>query len=147
MKKLFLDTNIVLDLLARRDPFYNEAALLFSMADKKEVQLSVSALTFATVNYVLSRQKSAKETKMILRKLKLLVHVTSLDEKVLDLSLNDADFSDFEDALQHYSALENGIDILITRNLKDYQKSLLPVMTAEQFLKSIQNNQNRNLQA
>lgn len=137
MKKLFLDTNIVLDLLARRDPFYNEAALLFSMADKKEVQLSVSALTFATVNYVLSRQKSAKETKMILRKLKLLVHVTSLDEKVLDLSLNDADFSDFEDALQHYSALENGIDILITRNLKDFQKSLLPVMTGEQFLKSI----------
>ena len=137
MKKLFLDTNIVLDLLARRDPFYNEAALLFSMADKKEVQLSVSALTFATVNYVLSRQKSAKETKMILRKLKLLVHVTSLDEKVLDLSLNDADFSDFEDALQHYSALDNGIDILITRNLKDFQKSLLPVMTGEQFLKSI----------
>lgn len=137
MKKLFLDTNIVLDLLAKRDPFYSEAAILFSMADKKKIRLSVSALTFATVNYILSRQNSAEEAKMILRKLRLLVDVVSLDEKVLDLSLNDNDFTDFEDALQHYSAVENGTNIIITRNLKDYQKAQLPVMTAAQFLNSI----------
>lgn len=137
MKKLFLDTNIVLDLLAKRDPFYSEAAILFSMADKKKIRLSVSALTFATVNYILSRQNSAEDAKMILRKLRLLVDVVSLDEKVLDLSLNDNDFTDFEDALQHYSAVENGTNIIITRNLKDYQKAQLPVMTAAQFLNSI----------
>ncbi len=136
MKKLFLDTNIVLDLLAKRDPFYNEAASLFSMADKKKIQLSVSALTFATVNYIVSRQKSEEEAKIILRKLKLLVHVVSLDGKVVDLSLNDSDFTDFEDALQYYSALENGVDVIITRNLKDFRKAQLPVMTAAQFLKS-----------
>ena len=137
MKKLFLDTNIVLDLLGKRDPFYSEAAILFSMADKKKIRLSVSALTFATVNYILSRQNSAEDAKMILRKLRLLVDVVSLDEKVLDLSLNDNDFTDFEDALQHYSAVENGTNIIITRNLKDYQKAQLPVMTAAQFLNSI----------
>ena len=136
MKKLFLDTNIVLDLLAKRDPFYNEAASLFSMADKKKIQLSVSALTFATVNYIVSRQKSEEEAKIILRKLKLLVHVVSLDGKVVDLSLNDSDFTDFEDALQYYSALENGVDVIITRNLKDFKMAQLPVMTAGQFLKS-----------
>lgn len=136
MKKLFLDTNIVLDLLAKRDPFYNEAALLFSLADKKKVQLSVSTLTFATVNYILSRQTSAIEAKMILRKLRLLVDVVSLDEKVVDLSLDDSDFSDFEDALQHYSALEYEVNILITRNLKDFQNARLPVMTAAQFIES-----------
>lgn len=136
MKKLFLNTNIVLDLLAKREPFYNDAASLFSMADKKKIQLSVSALTFATVNYILSRQKSAEEAKMILRKLKLLVHVVSLYGKVVDLSLNDSDFTDFEDALQYYSALENGVDVIITRNLKDFKKAQLPVMTAGQFLKS-----------
>ena len=136
MKKLFLDTNIVLDLLAKRDPFYNEAALLFSLADKKKVQLSVSTLTFATVNYILSRQTSAIEAKMILRKLRLLVDVVSLDAKVVDLSLDDSDFSDFEDALQHYSALEYEVDILITRNLKDFQNARLPVMTAAQFIES-----------
>lgn len=136
MKKLFLDTNIVLDLLAKRDPFYSEAAILFSMADKKKIRLSVSALTFATVNYILSLQNSAEEAKMILRKLRLLVDVVSLDEKVLDLSLNDNDFTDFEDALQHYSAIENGENVIITRNLKVYQKAQLPVMTAAQFLNS-----------
>jgi predicted nucleic acid-binding protein len=137
MKKLFIDTNIVIDLLAKRAPFYDEAALLFTLADKQKIRLSVSALTFANTNYILLQSKKPEEAKLILRKLKLIVQVISLDEKILGLSLNDNDFKDFEDALQYFTALENGVDAIITRNLKDFQKAKIPVMTASQFLKSI----------
>ena len=137
MKSLFLDTNIVIDLLAKREPYYRSAAQLFSLADKMEIQLSVSALTFANTNYILLKEKKSEEAKLILRKLKLLVRVNSLDDRIIGLSLNDSDFKDYEDALQYYSALENGDNIIITRNLKDFQKSRIPVLTAEQFLQQI----------
>lgn len=137
MKKLFIDTNIVIDLLAKREPFYDEAAMLFTLADKQKIRLSVSAITFANTNYILLQSKKPEEAKLILRKLKLIVQVLSLDEKIVGHSLNDNDFKDYENALQYFTALENGVDAIITRNLKDFQKAKLPVMTASQFLKSI----------
>jgi predicted nucleic acid-binding protein len=137
MINLFIDTNIVIDLLAKREPFYRSSAQLFSMADKMKLQLCVSALTFANTNYILSRVRKPDEVRLILRKLKLLVKVINLDDKIIGLSLNDSDFKDYEDALQYYSALENGNDLIITRNLKDFQKSKIPALTAEQFLQRV----------
>jgi predicted nucleic acid-binding protein len=138
MKSLLVDTNIVIDLLAKRDPFYMDAALLFSMADKKLLKLGVSSLTFANTNYLLLKVKTHDEAKAILRKFKLLADVLPLDAKIVDLALNDTDFTDFEDALQYYTAIENNLDTIITRNLKDFKKSKIPVMTAEQYLKMSQ---------
>ncbi len=135
MKKLFIDTNIVLDLLGKREPFYQDAAKLFSLADRGKVKLYVSALTVANSNYVLSKLKSAKEARVILIKFKILIAVLELNDKIIDLSLNDDSFQDFEDGLQYYTALENEADILITRNLKDFKNSKIPVMTASQYLK------------
>jgi len=136
MKKLFLDTNIIIDLLSERQPFYTEAAQIFSLADKKEIEVSVSALSFATTNYILLQSKKSDEAKQILRKLKLIVQVLSLDEKIVELALNDSDFKDFEDGLQYYTALEHGLDAIITRNLKDFKKSRIPVMSADQYLQT-----------
>jgi predicted nucleic acid-binding protein len=136
MKRLYIDTNIVIDLFAKREPFYTEAATLFSLADTKKLYLSVSALTFANANYILLQSKKQDEAKLILRKLKLIVSVVSLDEKIIGLSLNDHDFKDYEDAIQYYSAVENGDEAIITRNLKDFKKSKLPTITAGQFLKN-----------
>jgi predicted nucleic acid-binding protein len=132
--KIFVDTNIVLDLLGQREPFYDAAARLFSQADRGEVTLSVSALTIANTNYVLSRLKSARKARAILIKFKVLVRVCSLSDKSIDLALSDDAFSDFEDGLQYYTALENETDIIITRNLKDFRSSKIPVMTAEQYV-------------
>jgi predicted nucleic acid-binding protein len=136
MKKLLLDTNIVIDLLAKRDPDYADAAQIFSLGDKRLLQLSVSALTIANTNYLLLKLKPHNEVKSIIRKFKLLVNVLSLDDKVINLALNDKDFKDFEDGLQYFSAIENDQDIIITRNLKDFKNSKIPVMTAEQYLKT-----------
>ena len=134
MSRLLIDTNIVIDLLSKRDKFYDEAADLFSRADKKELQLTISSLTFANTNYILSKLRSAKEAREILRKFKVLVELLSLDDKITELALSDDNFPDFEDGLQYYSAIENQIDVIITRNKKDFKNSKIPVLTAKEFL-------------
>jgi len=136
MKKLFIDTNIVIDLLSRREPFYNESADLFSLADKKIIELSISSLTIANTNFILLRNIDSKKAKEILRKLRLLVNILPLDDKIIGVALNDNSFNDFEDSFQYFTALENNQDLIITRNLKDFKTSKLPVMTAKQFLKA-----------
>lgn len=134
MKKILIDTNIVIDLLSKRKDFYDDAADLFSQADKKELNLTISSLTFANTNYILTKLKSAKEAREILRKFKVLLELLSLDDKITELALSDESFPDFEDGLQYYSAIENDVDIIITRNKKDFKNSRLPVLTAKEYL-------------
>lgn len=134
MNRLLIDTNIVIDLLSKRDKFYDEAADLFSRADKKELELTISSLTFANTNYILSRLESSKGAREILRKFKVLVELLTLDDKITELALSDNSFLDFEDGLQYYSAIENQIDVIITRNKKDFKNSKIPVLTAKEFL-------------
>ncbi len=140
MKKLFIDTNIVIDLLSRREPYYKESAALFSLADRKKVELCISSLTIANTSYVLLRQLKANQVKEVLRKLRLVVKVLSLDDKIIGLALNDETFTDFEDCLQYFTAIENEQEMIITRNLKDYKTSQIPVMTARQFLETMKEN-------
>jgi len=138
MKKVFVDTNIVIDLLSRRDPYFEEAATLFSLADNDQIELSISSLTIANTSYTLLSQIDSNKTKSILRKLRLIVKTLPLDDKIINLALNDETFSDFEDGLQYFTAIENEQDVIITRNLKDFKNSKLPVMNAEQFIGSIE---------
>jgi predicted nucleic acid-binding protein len=132
-KKVFVDTDIIYDLLAKRDPFYSAAAHLFTLADEGTIQIFISALSLANIHYLISKHQSESQAKQILRKFKLLVHVTSLTEKIIDLALN-SEFEDFEDAIQYFSALQNDIEILLTRNLKDYKKAQISVLTAQNFI-------------
>ena len=132
-KRVFVDTDIIYDLLAKRDPFYLAAAQLFTLADEGKVQIYISALSIANLHYLISKQRTEEEAKEILRKFKVLVHVAPLNDKIIDLALN-SEFSDFEDAIQYYSALQNEIEVLLTRNLKDYKKAHITVLTAQDFI-------------
>jgi len=133
MDKILVDTNIVIDLLTQRNEFYRPASRLFTLSDNKEIILSISSLTFANTYYLITKELNAQKAKEILRKFKLLVNILSMDDKIIDLSLN-SNFKDFEDAIQYYTAIEHKIDIIITRNLKDFKLSKIPVMTAENYL-------------
>jgi len=137
MKKLLIDTNIVIDLLPKRKGFYQDAAQLFSKADQNQLKLTISSLTFANTNYILSKLKFTKDAREILRKFKVLVDLLPLNDKITELALSDENFTDFEDGLQYYSALENDVDIIITRNKKDFKSSRLPVLTSKEFLVSL----------
>lgn len=138
MKKLFVDTNVVIDLLSRREPFYEETAELFSLADRQQVELSVSSLTIANTSDTLLRQMDSNKAKSVLRKLRLILKILPLDDKIIGLALNDETFSDFEDGLQYFTATEAEQELIITRNLKDFKKSQLPAMTAKQFIETIE---------
>ena len=133
-ENIFVDTDVIFDLLAKREPFYKYSAKLLTHADKQELTICVSSLCFGNLNYILSKQKSAIEARKILSRFKVLVKVLPVDDKVIELALN-SDFGDFEDAIQYYCAIENGIKVLITRNLKDFKHARIPVLTAEEFVK------------
>ncbi len=135
MQRIFVDTDILLDLLAEREPFYEFSARLFSQADRNSLEIVVSSLSFGTLNYLLSKIYSAEQARMKLLKFKTLVKVLAVSDKIVELALS-SDFKDFEDALQYYTAIENNIKVLLTRNLKDFRKAEITVLTAEQFLKS-----------
>ncbi len=133
MENIFVDTNIVIDLLAKREPFYKEAQQLFSLSDKKEISLQISSLTFANAFFSIAKHVKPKETKKYLSQLKVLVNILSLDDKAVELALA-SDFEDFEDGLQYYVAMDNASDIILTRNKKDFRNSKIPVMTAAEYL-------------
>ena len=133
MDKIFVDTNIVIDLLTKRKEFYKPASRLFTLSDNKKIKLAISSLTFVNVYYLLSKELNSSKAKEILRKFKLLVKVLPMDDKIIDLSLN-SNFKDFEDAIQYFTASENKYEIIVTRNLKDFKLSQMPVMTAEDYL-------------
>jgi len=136
MERILVDTNIVLDLLAKREEFLIETQELFTLSDKNKVKLYVSSLTFANTYYILSQKLKLENARKILRKFKVLVEVLPMDDKIIDLSL-ESDFKDFEDAIQYHTAIENEVNIIITRNLKDFKTAKIPVLTAKDYIEVI----------
>lgn len=134
MSKVFVDTNIILDLLAKREPFYKEAAELFSKADNGELELYTSAVSFANTYYILENYSSTQKAKETLRKFKVLIQIISVDDKIIELALNDKGFKDFEDAVQFYAAQSVKVEAILTRNKKDFKSSSIPVFTAKEYL-------------
>lgn len=137
MTKLFVDSDIILDLLAERDPHYIHAARLFTLIDQNEIVACTSPLIFANLHYLLKKQTTNLLALKSLRKLKTLVNILPIDEKVIEQLLN-SEFNDFEDAIQYFTAVNNGITLIITRNKIDYKRSKIDVLTAEEFLKSLE---------
>lgn len=134
--RLFLDTNIMLDLLGNRIPFYDSIAKIATLADRGQITLVVSALSYATVSYLLSKYENAEKAKDKLRKFKIISEICNQDELIIEKGLN-SKFNDFEDSLQYFSALKSDCNILLTRNGKDFKLSDMPIMNAEEYLSSI----------
>jgi predicted nucleic acid-binding protein len=132
---LFVDSDIILDLLCKREPHYAFAATVFTLADYRELSLKTTSVVYANVFYILRKILGIEKAKEYLRMLRLIVGVLPVDEKIIDLALNSS-FSDFEDGLQYYTARENQISILLTRNIKDYKGKELIVQTPEEYIKA-----------
>jgi predicted nucleic acid-binding protein len=136
MTRLFLETNIVVDVLERREPFCHDAVRLFTMAYNKQVQLVVSPLTYSTTSFLL-RKQGPEGVRNLLSNFRQLSRVATTNERTVDDSLA-SQFKDFEDAMQYYTAVKAKADIIITRNGKDFSASKLPVMTATEYLASLE---------
>lgn len=136
MTRLFLDTNIVIDLLDRREPFCHDAVRLFTMAYEKQVKLIVSPMTYSTAAFLL-RRHGPQGVRSLLSNFRQLSSVATSDERIVDDALA-SPFKDFEDAMQYYTALKAKANIIITRNGKDFADAKLPVMTAAEFLQTLE---------
>lgn len=134
MNKCFVvDTDIIIDLLSQRQPHFHFAALLFTFAEMGKLELYTTPTVIVNTFYVLRKQLGNEEAKLALRKLRLLIHVIDSSELVIDEALNSS-FNDFEDAVQYYTAINNNIKIILTRNLKDYKNAKVLVQSPELFL-------------
>ncbi|KAF0151378.1 MAG: PilT protein domain-containing protein [Ignavibacteria bacterium] len=103
MIKLFVDSDIILDLLAEREPHYIQAARLFTLINQNKIIAYTSPLIFANLHYLLKKQTTNLVALKSLRKLKTLINILPIDERVIEQSLN-SEFNDFEDAIQYYTA-------------------------------------------
>lgn len=133
MDKLFIDSDVFLDVFAKRKPFYDDSAKLLTQVEKKIILGYTSPLVFANIHYILRKLKSKTYALETLRKLRMIVGVLSVNENHIDQALS-SEFSDFEDAIQYHSAKSSQLDFIVTRNKKDYKHSDITVCTPEGYL-------------
>lgn len=136
MPAVFLDTDVIIDVLAERHPFYGAAATVMTLVEEQEVAGYTSSLVFANLYYILRRLRDRETALTSLKKLHAIVRVLPVDDQCIARAL-DAAFSDFEDAIQYHTALQHQMEYLLTRNTRDYQnveQGRLTVCTAEEYL-------------
>lgn len=137
MDNVLIDSDVILDALFDRQPYAEYSTAVLALCESKKINGFLTPVIFSNIYYLLRR--SANHEKVI-EKLKQLLRITDvlqMDRSVVENALN-SDFKDFEDSLQHFSALNSGkIDLILTRNLKDYKTSNLAVFTPETYLSSL----------
>ncbi len=135
MVKVLIDSDVILDFYFDRMPFSQEASRIIALCERKKLEGYITPLIISNVYYLLKKQSNHKKVIEKIKRLLLIVDVISIDQSVVIEALN-SEFKDFEDALQHFSAVKaSNIEIIITRNIKDYKLSQLSVMTPTIFIK------------
>ena len=137
MKIVLLDTDVILDFFFDRKPYADDAREVLTLCENGKIKGYTTPVIIANVYYLL--RKTAKHD-IVIARIKLLltiIDVINMDRRAVLGALNSA-FKDFEDALQHFAAQEHGaVEAILTRNVKDFKKSTLPVLTPESYLKMI----------
>ena len=134
--RLFIDTNVVLDVLLARKPYLQPAAQLLSLVDTGRIEGIVSATTVTTIHYIAAKAVGRGPAAQHLRTLLALFEVASVDREVL-LSALDLDFPDYEDAVLHEAARASAAAAIVTRNGADFGKATLPVFTPQELLAAV----------
>ena len=136
MTDLFIDTDVIIDFLIDRKPYSREAAIIFTLIEQKKLKGFSSSLTFSNLYYVLRKIESHKRVISKLDSLSKMVGILKVEEQTIKNALASG-FPDFEDSIQYFSAVDSKkIDVIITRNIRDFKKSEIPVMTPGDFLKT-----------
>jgi len=133
--RVFLDTNVLLDVLARRPLFFHAAAHIWTMAENGIIDACISAISFNNIHYVIRRQTNAAVAQRCMEILLGTFTVVPADKAVLARAIA-AKGTDFEDNIQFYSALASQTHYLLTRNPKDFPQLPLAILSPEEFLQS-----------
>lgn len=138
MKKIFLDSDVLLDLLLDREPFTDDIAGIIEDSLSSNINLCVSPITVTNINYIIEKLENQKKADTQRKKLLKIVQVENVGQSIISKASN-SKFKDFEDAVQNYCAEESGHQIIITRNTKDYKESDLSILTPKEYLAKIKN--------
>ncbi len=134
--KVLIDTNVILDLLLAREPFVNPAAEIFSMAEQSTISAFLCATTITTVDYIINQSLSRSESKKAVHRLMGLFEVAPVNRSVIEEALQ-SKITDFEDAILAHAGNLSGVDVIITRNTKDFKHSPIKAVDPTEFLAAL----------
>jgi predicted nucleic acid-binding protein len=130
---VFVDTNVLIDVLAKREPFFADSFRLWTLAEQGRFRALVSVISFNNVHYIVRKTTDLPAARRAMRLLRDTFEPVPFDERLLHQAI-DSNLSDFEDAIQFFSALRAGADCLVTRNPRHFPADELPILTPAEFL-------------
>lgn len=133
MKTVFFDTNIMIDVIGRRQQFCHPSLQIMSLADRGILRICVSAMSYATVSFILSRDNKQIDIISEFAKFAKITTAAPVDAETIDSSIR-SEFNDFEDAMQYFSAMREHVDYIVTRNKKDFKAAQIPVFEPQEFI-------------
>jgi predicted nucleic acid-binding protein len=133
MINAFIDCNILLDWLMEREPFSYNATKIIEYAEEGKIKIYVSGLVLANVHYLISNMKNKKIANEFIKDSLRLFHFTGISQKTIVNSIKYL-HKDFEDDLHYFTAVENKLDYIVTRNKNDFQKEKIKVVDSEEFI-------------
>jgi predicted nucleic acid-binding protein len=133
MIKTLLDTNIILDIALLREPYFKSASGIFEKIDDRRIAGYITATTVTDIYYIVRKKLGRDKAIDFINNLLTVLDIIGVDKLVV-LSAINSPFKDFEDGIQHFCAVLNELDFIITRNKDDFKESVLPVFTPEEFL-------------
>jgi len=133
IKKVFIDTDVILDVALARDPFFSASKIILAMAENNIIIGAISSNCVANIYYILRKAGGNSQARKFISTIVKYITVITIDHKNVLEALK-SKFSDFEDALQHYSAIEHQCEYIITRNIEDYKNAEIPVLLPEEFI-------------
>ncbi len=134
---VLIDLNILLDVLQKREPFYEISAALLAAVETGRVKGYVAAHSVTTLFYLIRKDRSAAEARATITNLMQFIKIAAVDQSTIEQALN-LDYGDYEDAVQMISAVQCKAEYLVTRNVKDYQPALLTVLQPVEFMGTLQ---------
>jgi predicted nucleic acid-binding protein len=134
--KLFIDSDVLLDGILVREPYFKNSLDVILLADNERFTCFTSVHCIVNIHYLIKKRLGEQPARQTLRRLTAKLKIVKEDSDTIQQALNSS-FADFEDAVQFYAAESANADVIITRNTKDYKNSTIPVLTAEQFLREI----------
>ncbi len=141
MKKVFFDTNILLDIALERRKYNKDAINLIKLIKNKQIKGFINGAGIVSIHYIISKSRGKTTALQFIKDIIKIFEIAELDKKVIQNAIN-SNFTDFEDAIQEFSAIDAGVEIIVTRNTKDFKNSRLQVFEPKQLIKYFEKKQN-----
>jgi predicted nucleic acid-binding protein len=131
--KILFDTNVVLDVILKREPFVTTAVMLMSAVEERRMTGVLCATTLTTIDYLVSKAKDTYQARATVKKLLMLFEVAAVDSPVLQTAA-ESGFTDFEDAVLYFAGKRAGVGGIVTRKQDDFTAVELPIYQPDELL-------------